>query len=221
MVRGGCKIACLSILFEGSQGTGKSLCAVAMAYEQYESGRKVISNNHLNFPYTHFDIAYFVEQMSNQEDQGLENCILLLDEAYQYMDSRLSQTKINKLFTYFIVQTRKRDVDLYVCTHHIDHLDVRLRRAIDCRGVASYYEENPCKKCKGVGQKNGDVCPHCLGKGVFGLGLMRFRWVRRRGRARRFNVEVPGPLYWDLYSTKERIPLRASQVSGIDALEVI
>ena len=210
--------------FEGPQGTGKTMSAVAMAYEENKvHGRKVVSNNHLNFEYTHFDIAYFLDNVATHE---LENCVLLLDEAYQYIDARMSQSKLNKLFTYFIVQTRKRDVDMYICTHHIDHLDKRLRRAIDCRGIASYQEEKPCKKCKGSGTwgRNGskpEKCPRCLGYGIYGASIMRFRWVRRRGRGRRFDVNIPGPYYWHLYSTKERMPIQSSAFEGIDTLEIV
>ena len=210
--------------FEGPQGTGKTMSAVAMAYEEYKQyGRRVISNNHLAFEYTHFDIQYFLNNIASTE---LENCVLLLDEAYQYIDSRMSQSKLNKLFTYFVVQTRKRDVDMYICTHHIDHLDKRLRRAVDCRGIASYNEENPCRKCKGTGlaSKNGskaEVCPRCEGYKLYGESTMRFRWVRRRGRGRRFDVTIPGPYYWHLYSTKERMPIQASALDGIDTLEIV
>ena len=103
--------------------------------EAYRDHKVVYSNNHLTFPYKHFDPQYFLEHL---EDEELEDCILLLDEAYIYLDARSTATKMNKLFTYFVAQTRKRHVDLYVCTHHFDVLDKRLRRAVDIRGSCRF-----------------------------------------------------------------------------------
>ena len=90
--------------------------------------------------------------------------ILLTDEMYQMADSRSTQTKLNKLWTYFVVQTRKRGVDMYICTHHLDHIDLRLRRAVDIRGSCRFYPEAPCKKCK---------CKKCGGSGYVADGVIR------------------------------------------------
>ena len=138
------------VTFEGPMGMGKSMTATAMAYtENVNNGIKVISNNHYNFPYTHFDTKYFVENIETNE---LENCILVLDESYLLTDARSSSTKLNKLMTYFTAQTRKRNVDLYLCVHHIDVMDKRLRRAVDIRGTCRYRKEEPCQQCGGTGQ---------------------------------------------------------------------
>jgi len=40
---------------------------------------------------------------------------LIFDEAYLYMDSRNTATRMNKLFSWFLAQTRKRGVDLAIC----------------------------------------------------------------------------------------------------------
>jgi len=142
---------------EGVQGSGKSMTSTALGYAEYiKNGLRVISNNHLNFgtkedgsPVVElFDTKYFLEHI---EDTVLENCILILDEAYLLGDSRSSASKLNKLMTYFVVQTRKRGVDLYMCTHHIDIFDKRIRRAVDVRGTCRYRKEDPCLQCEGRG----------------------------------------------------------------------
>ena len=126
----------LSEDFTVFHNSGKTLSAVAMCYYDARKGRRIFSNNHLNKdafgPYTYFDIEYFLEHFADTE---MEGATLLLDEAYIYLDARTSGGKLNKLFTYYTVQTRKRGVDMYVCTHHIDVLDKRLRRAVDVRGT--------------------------------------------------------------------------------------
>jgi len=189
-----------------------------------QQDRKIIANTHLNFPYQHFDLKYFVDHI---EDNELTNCCLWLDEMYQLLDARTSQGKLNKVLTYFIVQTRKRNVDLYVCTHHIDHVDKRLRRAVDVRGTCSFTEEEPCKRCGGEGLKKGDesfdvwgkelppnTCGRCLGEGKTGFAMTTFFNRRARNKWSRVRrIVVPGPMYWNLYDTGERIPLTKKQLN--------
>ena len=234
------------VTYEGLMGQGKSTAAIAVAYEEWKrTGKLVYSNDHLNFDgYRHFDTAVFVEKVVGEE---LEDMILLVDEMYQAADSRSSQTKLNKLWTYFAVQTRKRGVDMYICTHHLDHIDLRLRRAVDIRGSCRYYPEKPCKKCRcrkcggtgrilpgngqkfelecpecngigGTGQVGGKPCERCLGYGE--LGWVRVFFLDRRIR-RRYTLDLFGPTYWPLFSTKERIPMQAKILSGINTTELL
>jgi hypothetical protein len=55
------------------------------------------------------------------------------------------------LFADFILQTRKRSANLFVCFHNIDAVDKRLRRAIDYRGTCTMRNESPCAACDGDG----------------------------------------------------------------------
>ena len=234
------------ISFEGSMGQSKTTAAIAFALrEQKEYGKKIISNVHLNIvPYTQFSLEYFLENLTNTE---LEDCVLLLDEMYQLQDSRRSATKLNIVMSYFIVQTRKRGVDLYICTHHIENIDIRTRRAVDIRGSCRYYAEDPCractcKVCHGRKKINGQDCPACHGIGGTGVGrdgkpcercagygtngYSRVNFLDRRLR-RRYTSEdimgapIHGPEYWPYFDTKERIPLQAKLLSGIDISEVV
>jgi len=225
------------VSLEGVQGCGKTTAAIALAYDEHKRiGRKVISNQPLQFEHQKFSIEWFLEHISDNE---LEDCILVLDEMYQIADSRSSGTKLNKLFSYFVVQTRKRGVDMYVCTHHLDHIDLRLRRAVDIRGSCRYHAEKPCKKCRcrhcggsgnigdspckvcagvgGTGEVHGKPCDRCLGYGELGTVMVRF--LDRRLR-RRYSLEIEATRYWHLFNTKERIPIQARILQGIDTVEV-
>ena len=221
---------------EGVMGSGKSLTSVALAWSDWLREQKVIANNHLKFPYTHFDLSYFVEHIS---DEHLANCTLLLDEAYLYLDARTSSAKLNKLFTYFVAQTRKRGVDMYICVHHIDTLDKRLRRAVDVRGTCRYTKEDPCKGCKGTGLVNGkkkglcsfcmgrgfdvstlQMCEHCEGTKVGNAcgrcnGYGKSGWARttlyNKNTGERRRLTIKGPAFWDLYATEELVPLSQKQ----------
>jgi len=219
------------ISFEGPMGSSKTSAAAAIAFEKKRLfGRKVISNAHLNFDYTRFDIQYFLNHIADGE---IENCVMLLDEFYQIADARASATKLNRLWTYFIVQARKRDVDILICTHYLDHIDKRNRRAVNIRGACRMHERFPCAKCKGTGRfpaqgevikrisylryEGHDACPECLGYGK--LGLSRVSFLDRRRRIR-YPVEIPLNYYWHLFNTRERVGMPQKVLTGIDTVEV-
>jgi len=214
-------------------GSGKTLTAVALACsEHYQYGRKIISNIHLGFPYTKFDMQFFMEHL---QDEVLNNCVTLLDEAHQYLDARRSGGRANILWTYYTVQTRKRGVDLYACFHHIDVIDKRFRRQVDVRGTCRYQKEEPCRKCGGKGMVNrggvmcpacgkdgeapntdcpfckgtGEVCPRCLGYCVTGWATTRFLDLRTGRRSR---IRVFGPAFFGAYNTEEVIPFTGKQM---------
>jgi hypothetical protein len=161
--------------------------------EAFRNSIRIISTNHLNFPYTHFDRAYFVEHL---EDEELEDCILQLDEAYLFLDSRRTTTKDNLLFQYFVAQTRKRNVDLYLCCLHRDMVDKRIRRWINIRGT--------CRFNKGPMEENLPV------------NKRRFNWATvtftnlDSGMERR--MRFYGPAFWGLYDTEERVPFTRRQM---------
>lgn len=219
--------------FEGVMGSGKTLTAVALACaEHYQNGKKIISNIHLSFPYQKFDMQFFMEHL---QDEQLNNCITLLDEAHQYLDARRSGGRANILWTYYTVQTRKRGVDLYACFHHIDVMDKRFRRQVDVRGTCRYLKEDPCAKCKGEGRTvrnnamcpacgrngsgpdrdcsfckgTGEVCPRCLGYGVTGWATTRFLDLRSGKRSR---IRVFGPAFFGMYNTGEMVPFTGKQI---------
>lgn len=217
---------------------------MAFAYEEHAvNGRKVISNIHLNFEFTKFSLEWFLEHLSDHE---LEDCVLFLDEMYQIADSRSAGSKLNKLFTYFMVQTRKRNVDVYFCTHHLDHVDLRLRRAADirnsCRCIERICPKCRCKHCGGSGKVPGlnntqIKCPDCEGKGGTGtdpktgkpcefcLGFGKQGWIRmnvldRRARRRYTPEDIFANPYWLKFNSYDKIPMQAKVLAGIDTQEI-
>jgi hypothetical protein len=152
--------------FEGPPGSGKSLSATALAYTEHaQNGRRVFANYGLNFPYTHLDPEYIADNLKGDE---LTNGVAILDEAVLMLDSRTSGKKSVRLFANSIVmQARHRDLELYICTQHIDMVEKRTRRVPGTRGTCRYYEEDPCRiclcsMCKGTGVVDGGLCPKCV-----------------------------------------------------------
>ena len=198
------------LTLEGVMGSGKTQAAVALAaIEYYKNGTRVISNVKVNFPHETLDTQFLVDHMLDDE---LEDCIMILDEAYIYLDARSSATKLNKLFSYFVAQTRKRGVDLYVCIHHIDTMDKRLRRAVDVRGTCKFRKEDPCKLCKGskLDPKSGEDCDRCCGYGTGGIVSINLFDLRNSTRNR---IQLHGPTYWKLYDTRELVAVTGKQVN--------
>ncbi len=191
---------------EGVMGSGKTFSAVTFAYLEFLRGREVICNLDVTFPHTKLNTEFF---LANMETHVMHDCVLILDEAYIYLDARSSSTKLNKLFTYFIGQTRKRGVDMFICIHHIDTVDKRLRRAIDMRGTCRFRKEIPCKQCKGETIYRGETCSRCNGYGQSGFASVSFFDMRSGKRTR---LKIHGPTYWHLYDTKELVRLTGKQL---------
>lgn len=159
--------------FEGPPGSGKSLTATALAYtEHVRNNRRVFANYKLNFPYTHLDPQVIADNLRGDE---LTNGVMIMDEAVNLLESRTSGKKSVRLFANAIVmQSRHRDLELYICTQHIDMVEKRTRRVPGVRGTCRYSEEEPCRWClcgicNGTGKVRGEICLKCGGKGATGL----------------------------------------------------
>lgn len=113
-----------STLISGKRGSGKSLLMILIAY--YAKNYKDI---YLNFPNSleNSKIVDIATILSNK----LHNCYLFIDEAYLIIDSRNSQSKINKNFSYKLFQIRHTDIDLFVTTQLKRTLELRFLAEID------------------------------------------------------------------------------------------
>lgn len=116
------------ILYLGSRGKGKTLTMVKDAYIEYKNGKRVITNmQNISFGET-FTNDEIKELTKNSE---LENAVILIDEAQLFFDSRRSMKKVNLDFSYFVQQTRKRNIDLYLTTQFANTIDRRIRDNVD------------------------------------------------------------------------------------------
>jgi DNA helicase HerA-like ATPase len=111
--------------FVGRMGSGKTLSMTRYAYKYYCAGYKIYSNIRFNFPYTEYTLQDLVDFANN--DVPLYRCLIILDEAHIFLDSRNAQAKKNKLVSYFLLQTRKKGCHLYYTTQRFHQIDKRLR----------------------------------------------------------------------------------------------
>lgn len=115
--------------FIGKRGSGKTLSMTKEAYLYYRQGYTIYANIKLNFPYEKYtleDIASY----ANGEVQ-FKKVFFIIDEAHVFIDSRRSGSKKNLAISYFILQTRKRDVKLAFTTQYWHQVDKRLRDATE------------------------------------------------------------------------------------------
>lgn len=116
----------------GKRGCGKTITMAKTVVDMLKKGKIIYTNFHINKK--GIDKKYHKkinlldnEFFKNYKDFKLYNCALFLDEVYVYIDSRTSGSKRNRLWSYFINQTRKRDVDLYFTTQFFRQVELRLR----------------------------------------------------------------------------------------------
>ena len=116
----------------GKRGCGKTLTMAKTVDEMLKKGKTVYTNFNIdkkaiNKRYHKQLFLLDNDFFKNYKDFKLYNCALFIDEIYVYIDSRTSGSKRNRLWSYFINQTRKRDVDLYYTTQFFRQVELRLR----------------------------------------------------------------------------------------------
>lgn len=125
------------ILFVGLTGSGKTLSMVRYLYEDYLKGYKIYSNIPLSFSHTLIDSKTLQGWSTN--DTQLKNASIGLDEGYLLFDSRRSGSKKSLKMTYFLLQSRKKQVNVLVTAQTFGSVDKRLRQnlhlMIECQFV--------------------------------------------------------------------------------------
>lgn len=86
----------------------------------------------------------FKPDMATDDSEAIFDCALFLTEEDGWYGHRTTQTKKNKLFSYFAVQCRMRNVNLYLTACSQDVLDRRIRFRLNIRGL--------CFSCEAVGK---------------------------------------------------------------------
>src|SRR6056297_3378714 len=113
----------------GTRGRGKTLSCVREAYEHQQNGYSIYSNIKLNkkiLPdYTLIDGKMLIDWVKGEKQ--FKKAFFILDEVHVYIDSRMGMSKKNVTISYFVLQTRKRDVRIGYTTQFFNQVDKRLR----------------------------------------------------------------------------------------------
>ena len=110
----------------GSMRGGKTISMVAFAHKYFLQGSTIYANLGLKFKFEPLRMA----DISNC-DHDFNNALLAIDEIHLFMDSRQSMTKNSRIISYFITQSRKRNLVLVYTTQQSGQVDKRLRANTD------------------------------------------------------------------------------------------
>lgn len=125
-------------VFLGAQNSGKTLSMTYYAFKYFQEGYKIFSNYNLNFSHTKLTKDLLVEHTKSRTQ--LNKAIFLVDEIYIILDARSFSGKLNKLFSYFILQTSKRDVHLFGTAQYFNTVDKRFRENTNFMVFCNRYE---------------------------------------------------------------------------------
>lgn len=116
----------------GNLGSGKTLY---LARFSTKLKRPIYSNFKLHRPnYRPLDLVDLI---------GLENNVnIFIDEAYAWIDSRVSGSAVNRYCSYVILQSRKTFTDVFITAQMFSTVDIRFR-----------IQSNILIKCKAIGKQ--------------------------------------------------------------------
>lgn len=104
----------------GDLGSGKTGLVTAMAGDAVRAGVPVFSNYNIRWRGCE---KFFVSDLLNVDvDKGFIAC----DEVYTLAESRISSSKLNRFFSYFLFQSRKLHVDVESTAQLESTVDLRL-----------------------------------------------------------------------------------------------
>lgn len=112
--------------FVGKMGSGKTLAMTKFAHDYFKQGCKVYANYGLKF--AHHKLNY--EDIKSMSEDFIHS-VMCLDEIHVFIDSRASMRSVNKQVSYFITQSRKRNLVFMYTTQKFGQVDKRLRQNTD------------------------------------------------------------------------------------------
>lgn len=130
-------------LIEGDMGSGKTNTAVGLVVDRYQAdpNTRIMANFHL------FGIRYvyrptIVEIMAFLTEHNIQECIIVVDEAYIEAEARRSMNPMTVLFTWYAQQMRKRKIELYIIVQNGRFVDWRFKWIMTTRVMCKYNEKN-------------------------------------------------------------------------------
>lgn len=123
----------MQMMIEGTYGTGKTLLATHIAKEVDKLGIPIYSNYPLKLNNYH---ELVLSELPNLPGPVL----VILDEAYVYLESRTSGRDVNRYMSYILMQSRKRQID-FVLTFQLNSM-IDLRWTNLCDFAVESFRDN-------------------------------------------------------------------------------
>jgi len=115
------------VLIVGGVGSGKTLLATIIASQW---ATPPVVNYRVEFPADQLDLNLLLTGKYQAR-------LVVLDEAYVYLESRLSGRALNRALSYVLFQSRKRALELILTAQLSSSLDIRFRSMVDVLVEAS------------------------------------------------------------------------------------
>ncbi len=126
------------VIYTGKRGSGKTLTMVKDTINFYHEGWPIYTNiTTLKIPSIHISEE---EMLNIDKHSDIKNCVLVIDELQILFDSRSSMKNVNKKFSNFIQQIRKRNIILLSTTQYTNTIDKRIRQHLDIK-VEPYFDK--------------------------------------------------------------------------------
>jgi hypothetical protein len=110
---------------QGGLGSGKTILMTRYLYKDWKKAKEIFASYGLKeIKFTPIDMSKILEMHANEFN--MRDCTIGIDEITVFADCRRSGSKMNRLISYFILQSRKRNVDIYFTTQNLAMIDFRL-----------------------------------------------------------------------------------------------
>lgn len=125
----------------GKLRNGKGILATKIALSVADNGGVVKANYHLESPNAEYIDFYDIVKMLEQGKQK-KRTLLVIDEIYGWLESRISSSKVNRFASYFVFQSAKLGYDIIYTSQLTMRVDCSLRELCDYR----VYAQKDAKK---------------------------------------------------------------------------
>ena len=122
-------------IFLGEQNSGKTLAMTYYAMLYQKRGYEVYSNYNLGFEHKKITKKVIVDYVKNKKQ--FIRAVFCIDEIYLILDSRNFGQKSSKIFSYFLLQTSKRNVHLLGTAQYFNTVEKRFRENCNFRVFCS------------------------------------------------------------------------------------
>lgn len=119
----------------GNVGKFKTALATLIALIYLQAGYDIYTNYTLEFP--QFQNLIHKLTLSELLELEVDRGLILIDEVYTIAESRVSTSKLNRFFSYFIFQSRKIKVEILYTSQLTSAVDLRLFNLTDVK-IACY-----------------------------------------------------------------------------------